>query len=568
MDVGPSERRSVTASNRRLRELERRGRGCGRGRARVHDDDMHIAMDDDPIHGAPVMDDIAMDDDPIGDGANIVDEDILTQPFPEDPTGPSIFKSFKSHVAAAIWNGLAQLARCTYRLVNKIVVSSFVERWQPEINTFHLTVGEMTITLDDVATILGLPIVGKSISVCKLSERQAVTLVVNTLEIDEQEDRHEMSTAGDNSVRLEWLRAQFHNVTDNDSMERIACAGRAYLLFFLGCTLFSDKTCTRVPVVYLSLLSDLTTVSSYAWGAASLAYLYRQLGYASRSDVKQIAGYMTLLEGWIYEHFRGFRPHLNMNYTQDMPYVYRWTYRRECGEETQLQAFREELDRLGIHDVIWDPYQSCRDVHPCHPVTFYHSCLKCLEVVGPYHPDRVLRQFSRVQTIPNPPLGPMCASRRATAPRYNVMYAYLDIILEAWDNHVLSDRRRSTPVRQPWDCVPGYMDWYQTITHMHVQNTSCRSQVDPNIHHYQYPSQYTQRMSQIHQITHPFIEACYEDSVQHPDRLYYAIDAIEQLLQDQHISEAAPSTFTQGRSAPSSSAAHRFGAHYTRRSHS
>ncbi|XP_028109334.1 protein MAIN-LIKE 2-like [Camellia sinensis] len=212
-------------------------------------------------------------------------------------------------------SGLTQLARCTYRFVNKIVVSSFVERRQPEPNTFHLTVGEMTITLDDVATILGLPIIGKSISVRKLSERWAIALVVNTLEIDEQDVRHEICNAGGNSVRLKWLRAHFHNVTDNDSIERIACAGRAHLLFLLCCTLFSDKTCTRFPVVYLSLLSDLMTVSSYAWGAAALAYLYRQLGYASRSGVKQIAGYMTLLEGWIYEHFRGFRPHLNMNYT-------------------------------------------------------------------------------------------------------------------------------------------------------------------------------------------------------------------------------------------------------------
>ncbi|XP_028122207.1 protein MAIN-LIKE 2-like [Camellia sinensis] len=268
------------------------------------------------------MDDIAMDDDPTSDDADIVDEDILTQPFPGGPTDPSILKSFKSHVATAIWNGadergllkchnylfkisswpwwergnnatfvniaemsgLAQLACYTYRFVNKIVVSNFVESWQPETNTCHLTVGEMTITLDDVATILGLPIVGKFMR--KLSERRAIALVVNTLEIDEQEVTHEMYSAGDNSVRLEWLRAYFHNVTDNDSMERIACVDRAYLLFLLGCSLFSDKTGTRVPVVYLSLLSNLTTVSSYAWGAAALAYLYRQMGYASRSDVK------------------------------------------------------------------------------------------------------------------------------------------------------------------------------------------------------------------------------------------------------------------------------------------
>ncbi|KAI8018541.1 hypothetical protein LOK49_LG04G02886 [Camellia lanceoleosa] len=50
MDASPSEHRSVTALNRRLCELERHGRG--RGSARVHDDDMHIAMDDDPIHAS------------------------------------------------------------------------------------------------------------------------------------------------------------------------------------------------------------------------------------------------------------------------------------------------------------------------------------------------------------------------------------------------------------------------------------------------------------------------------------------------------------------------------------
>ncbi|XP_028065031.1 protein MAIN-LIKE 1-like [Camellia sinensis] len=220
-------------------------------------------MNDDPIHDAPVMDDIAMDDDPTGGNIDIVDEDILTQPFLGEPTDPSILKRFKSHVAIAIWNvlmkggpfkchnhlskfrswpwweqgnnatfvnivellGLAHLACCKCRFVNKIVVPSFVERWQPETNTFHLTIGEMTITLDDVATILGLPIVGKSISKRKLSERQVIALVVNTLGIDKQEVRHEMSSVGGNSVRLEWLRAHFHNVTDDDSMERIACAG-------------------------------------------------------------------------------------------------------------------------------------------------------------------------------------------------------------------------------------------------------------------------------------------------------------------------------------------------------
>ncbi|PKA65580.1 Serine/threonine-protein phosphatase 7 long form like [Apostasia shenzhenica] len=35
-----------------------------------------------------------------------------------------------------------------------------VDRWSPETNIFHLPVGEMTITLQDIAVILGVQIDG------------------------------------------------------------------------------------------------------------------------------------------------------------------------------------------------------------------------------------------------------------------------------------------------------------------------------------------------------------------------------------------------------------------------
>ncbi|XP_028111263.1 protein MAIN-LIKE 2-like [Camellia sinensis] len=262
-------------------------------------------------------------------------------------------------------SGLSQLARFTYRFVKKLLISNFVERWQPETNAFHTTIGEMTLTLDNVSTILGLPIVGKSVSIPDVTDHHGVTLLVYGLGITERAAHEE-------------------------------CAARAYLLFLLGCTLFSDKSGDRVPVVYLGLLMDLGSIHTYAWGVAALAFLYRQLRYASRSGVKQIGGYMTLLEAWIYEHFRVFRPHQNMGYNEDMPHVYHWASRRETGSSIEhLKSFRAELDSLVATDVIWDPYHSCRDRHPCNPVTFYHGCLKCLDVVEPYHPDRVLRQFGR-----------------------------------------------------------------------------------------------------------------------------------------------------------------------------
>ena len=38
--------------------------------------------------------------------------------------------------------------------------SALVDRWRPETHKFHLPVGEMTSTLQDVSMLLGLPFVG------------------------------------------------------------------------------------------------------------------------------------------------------------------------------------------------------------------------------------------------------------------------------------------------------------------------------------------------------------------------------------------------------------------------
>ena len=83
------------------------------------------------------------------------------------------------------------------------------------------------------------------------------------------------------------------NSISNKEIEHIT---RPYLLFLLGCTLFIDKSGTFVSITYLALLDDFSITSSYAWGTACLTYLYRQLGIASRWEVKGIGGYLTLLE--------------------------------------------------------------------------------------------------------------------------------------------------------------------------------------------------------------------------------------------------------------------------------
>ncbi|KAK5772449.1 hypothetical protein PVK06_048738 [Gossypium arboreum] len=53
------------------------------------------------------------------------------------------------------------------------LISALVERWRPETHTFHLLCGECTITLEDVALQLGLPIDGNVVTGVSLISRPA-----------------------------------------------------------------------------------------------------------------------------------------------------------------------------------------------------------------------------------------------------------------------------------------------------------------------------------------------------------------------------------------------------------
>ena len=48
-------------------------------------------------------------------------------------------------------------------MINWLLNTSLVERWWPETHTFHVSVIEMTITLQDVGIILGLRIHGPAV---------------------------------------------------------------------------------------------------------------------------------------------------------------------------------------------------------------------------------------------------------------------------------------------------------------------------------------------------------------------------------------------------------------------
>ena len=151
----------------------------------------------------------------------------------------------------------------------------------------------MTITLDDVASLLHVPIVGVFHNFEQLHVNDVVDMLVELLKVSVAEARAETIQCHGSYVRLSWLRDVYHMKIE--ACHRIV-AVQAYLLHLFGCTLFAKKSVTHMQVVFLDALRDLTQSGTYAWAAAAvLVHMYDNLNEASKSTTRQLAGYITLL---------------------------------------------------------------------------------------------------------------------------------------------------------------------------------------------------------------------------------------------------------------------------------
>ncbi|KAH6772489.1 hypothetical protein C2S51_010893 [Perilla frutescens var. frutescens] len=371
------------------------------------------------------------------DDANNEDDDdeILRGPFSGGPIDTPVLWSFKTHVAAAIWrgeerevlkchcltakllrwqpaedssvtwktlvkkSGLLWLRKLAYRAPNRNLVSAFVERIEGQPVEFA---GE------DVA--------GRQHMVRRL------------LGVSVEEANVEVSERG-SYIKLKWLHNRFSALASSEDDFEVVYAARVFLVYILGCTLFTDKTGDRITCNYLRLFEDPEEFEGYAWGVAALAFLYRQLGVGSRVGCRQMAGFLTLLEAWIYEHFPTLgRLQQNTDYQPGQLFGMRWA------QQVHGAVFEDT--------VVWDPYVRLQDGGERPKMTFYEGCITACDIVEPYLPDRVLRQFGRVQTIPHPPL-----------------------------DHVVFRR----------DKKPGQyrVQWYESISHPRVQPEAAAPVVDP-----------------------------------------------------------------------------------------
>ncbi|XP_028196643.1 protein MAIN-LIKE 1-like [Glycine soja] len=342
-------------------------------------------VQDDPMEAPATVDDI-----PADTGTEAAEDE--NEGFPGGSSDPSVLTLYADHIACSVWRGeerpelklsshgrkvhslgrpvptiegliagtgLSPLITCSVDTGNRGLLSAFVERWHRETSSFHLLVGELTITLDDVSSLLHLPVIGDLHAFQCLHVDDAVQMLVDLLMVSTKSARAETTQCRGPYVHLQWVRDIYERRCQTGHWTTAACA---YLLHLLGCTLFANKSAINVHVVYLEAPHDLSMTERYAWGVAALC--------------------------WIYEHFPSVAESTaDQDYDEASLRVRRWIATKKTVKSIRTSAYRERLDRLWIPDVCWIPYGEHREVRNFHVRSCYSGLLcwrgsspKCLRL--------------------------------------------------------------------------------------------------------------------------------------------------------------------------------------------
>jgi hypothetical protein len=194
-------------------------------------------------------------------------------------------------------SGLHDLVYTGYAIVPHALLMILCERWHTETNSFHMPLGQMIVTLDDVACLMHVSIEGRMLShPKKMSRADGVDLMVRHFGVTQAEAVKNCNEEYCGYISYKALREYYEgyldaatrlsdleNPGDPHELERvrIACV-KSYLLYLVGCLLFGDKSNKHIELVYLTTMEDgYAGMHNYSWGGMTLAYLYHYLSEVS-----------------------------------------------------------------------------------------------------------------------------------------------------------------------------------------------------------------------------------------------------------------------------------------------
>ncbi|XP_061357620.1 serine/threonine-protein phosphatase 7 long form homolog [Gastrolobium bilobum] len=133
--------------------------------------------------------------------------------------------------------------------------------------------GEVTITLEDVHHLLGLPTDGEVVS-GRVGGHPFSRMVGDFLGVQPGRSRDLYK----NQISLTFLRERYLNWHEwsGNEVDRMRYT-RALILRIIGGCLFVETASSFVHARYLLFLDDFQRTRTYSWGSAVLATLYREL---------------------------------------------------------------------------------------------------------------------------------------------------------------------------------------------------------------------------------------------------------------------------------------------------
>ncbi|RYR22900.1 hypothetical protein Ahy_B03g068188 [Arachis hypogaea] len=181
------------------------------------------------------------------------------------------------------------------------------------------------------------------------------------------------------TIKLTWFHNTVCGELEQDATEeRLMRYTRGYIMQLIGGILFPDASDSQVHIRWLPLLEDLDACGRLSWGSAVLAWLYRQMCWATEHGQRNLRGCVSLMLSLGLPPWVQYRPD-------------------NATGEAQVEVVQAYVERD------WDD-----EFPPAIAEADASAAVVCpllyFAIVEWHQMDRVVRQFGGLQHIPTRPL--------------------------------------------------------------------------------------------------------------------------------------------------------------------
>jgi hypothetical protein len=313
-----------------------------------------------------------------------------------------------------ILDGIVASARRCNR--NDTVLIEVAKFWSPRTNTFIFPWGEATVTLEDLAVLGGLPVLGSSVRGKQLPEIQADAKELERIRWILNDSKSKKPNFSG------WVKHFLEIVPTDDTKQRLEHG--AFLAMWLSTSVLKEAPFDVVNPDVFCIAAQMARGQGVALAPAALASLYRglsslKLHICSGDEVEFVVDTpLNVLQLWILERFPALRSKVEESSQEGLNSI---TVRGELESPIDFRWMPYSRPNVALRGrwISTDDIVSSRElqsfaryIHACHLVGMYYDTEK-------YNPHRVARQLGFDQDVPGTVARP-CSDWKESWRRYDL----------------------------------------------------------------------------------------------------------------------------------------------------